>query len=203
MPAIATTPTGTRVIVLAEHELPMVHVLVTVAAGSALDPPQRPGLAAAVASMLQDGGAGGAHARPRWRKRSPSSAPSSRSTSTPIRCSFRSPCWRATSIATLALLGDLLARPRFDCRRLAARAGAAHRRDPSPARRARARRRRRLRARALRRPSVRPRGSRHARLGRRDSPSPSCAPSGPRTTARAPSPSSSSVTPTPPPRPAR
>lgn len=58
LPSSVTTPTGTRVVVVSTHELPLVHVLVTVAAGSALDPPDRPGLAAAVAMMLQDGGAG-------------------------------------------------------------------------------------------------------------------------------------------------
>lgn len=47
---------GTNVVVLPRHDLPLVHVLVTIPAGSALDPPTRPGLAAAVASMLQDGG---------------------------------------------------------------------------------------------------------------------------------------------------
>ena len=55
----APVPTKSgNVVVLPEHELPIVHVLVTIPAGSALDPPNRPGLAAAVAGMLQDGGAG-------------------------------------------------------------------------------------------------------------------------------------------------
>ncbi|MCA1663520.1 MAG: hypothetical protein LC659_04505, partial [Myxococcales bacterium] len=47
---------GTNLVVLPRHDLPLVHLLVTIPAGSALDPPNRPGLAAAVASMLQDGG---------------------------------------------------------------------------------------------------------------------------------------------------
>lgn len=58
VPAMMTTSGGARVVVLPQHQLPMVHVLVTIPAGSALDPPARPGLAAAVAGMLQDGGAG-------------------------------------------------------------------------------------------------------------------------------------------------
>jgi zinc protease len=53
----APVPTGhDNLVVLSQHELPLVHVLVSIPAGSALDPPQRPGLAAAVAGMLQDGG---------------------------------------------------------------------------------------------------------------------------------------------------
>ena len=58
VPSVKTTASGPRIVVLPQHELPVVHVLVTIAAGSALDPPNRPGLAAAVATMLQDGGAG-------------------------------------------------------------------------------------------------------------------------------------------------
>jgi zinc protease len=58
VPASATTPAGTRVVVLPQHDLPMVHVLVTIKAGSALDPANRPGLAAATATMLDEGGAG-------------------------------------------------------------------------------------------------------------------------------------------------
>src|SRR5262249_13127330 len=58
VPTTSVTPGGTRVAVLPEHELPIVHVMVTIAAGSGFDPPHRPGMAAAVATMLQDGGAG-------------------------------------------------------------------------------------------------------------------------------------------------
>jgi zinc protease len=58
VPSQKATPSGPHVVVLPQHELPVVHVLVTIPAGSALDPANRPGLAAAVATMLQDGGAG-------------------------------------------------------------------------------------------------------------------------------------------------
>jgi len=58
VPSVTTTAAGPRIVVLPQHQLPMVHVLVTIPAGSALDPRNRPGLAAAVAGMLQDGGAG-------------------------------------------------------------------------------------------------------------------------------------------------
>ncbi len=55
-PLSGVTGLGPRIVVLPQHQLPMVHVLVTIPAGSALDPPDRPGLAAAVATMLEDGG---------------------------------------------------------------------------------------------------------------------------------------------------
>ncbi|MCU1282617.1 MAG: peptidase [bacterium] len=58
IPSLTQTSSGIRLVVLPRHELPVVHILVTIPAGSALDPPDRPGLAAAVATMLQDGGAG-------------------------------------------------------------------------------------------------------------------------------------------------
>jgi zinc protease len=63
LPTDARMPSGARLVMLPEHELPLVHVLVTIPAGSAFDPPDRPGLAAAVAGMLQDGGAGERNAR--------------------------------------------------------------------------------------------------------------------------------------------
>ncbi|MGZ3442183.1 MAG: M16 family metallopeptidase [Polyangia bacterium] len=63
IPTDRRLPSGARLITLPQHELPLVHILVTIPAGSALDPPDRPGLAAAVASMLQDGGAGDRNAR--------------------------------------------------------------------------------------------------------------------------------------------
>ncbi|HWE30940.1 MAG TPA: insulinase family protein, partial [Polyangia bacterium] len=58
VPMVRDTRLGPRIVVLPQHELPMVHVLVTVPAGSALDPANRPGVAAAVATMLEDGGTG-------------------------------------------------------------------------------------------------------------------------------------------------
>ena len=58
-PASHLSARGYTLVVLPQHELPIVHVVVTIAAGSALDPSDRPGLAAAVAGMLEDGGAGG------------------------------------------------------------------------------------------------------------------------------------------------
>src|SRR5262249_56008460 len=42
VPPPATTPAGSRLVVLSQHELPVVHVVVTIPAGSALDPANRP-----------------------------------------------------------------------------------------------------------------------------------------------------------------
>jgi zinc protease len=58
IPASRPSARGYELVVLPDHDLPIVHVLITVRAGSALDPSNRPGLAAAVAGMLEDGGAG-------------------------------------------------------------------------------------------------------------------------------------------------
>jgi predicted Zn-dependent peptidase len=52
------TTSGARVVVAADRTLPIVHLMVTIQAGSELDPPDRPGLAAATAALLVDGGAG-------------------------------------------------------------------------------------------------------------------------------------------------
>ena len=42
VPSVTTTAAGPRIVVLPQHQLPMVHVLVTIPAGSALDPRNRP-----------------------------------------------------------------------------------------------------------------------------------------------------------------
>ena len=56
--ASALTAGGVRVVALAQHHVPLVHVLVTVQAGSELDPAAEPGLASLTARMLEEGGAG-------------------------------------------------------------------------------------------------------------------------------------------------
>ncbi|HEY7956359.1 MAG TPA: pitrilysin family protein [Polyangia bacterium] len=58
VPTERATKDGLRVVLLPEHALPVVNLLLTVRAGSALDPPGKPGLAAATARFLQEGGAG-------------------------------------------------------------------------------------------------------------------------------------------------
>ncbi len=112
-PSLATTPAGTRVAVLARHELPVVHVLVTVRAGSALDPRDRPGLAAATATMLDEGGAGA--------RTAPEVAQAFADLGAELEDHFDTDQvqLKLTVLArnldpALALLGDLLARPRFD-----------------------------------------------------------------------------------------
>ena len=98
--------------VQAQHQFPIVHVLVSIPAGSALDPAARPGLAAAVAGMLQDGGAG---AR---------SAPELADAFADVGADLEEHVdtdqvqLQVTVLArnlerTLALVGDLVARPRF------------------------------------------------------------------------------------------
>src|SRR5439155_19539796 len=57
-PLARVTASGARVVLLPDHKLPLVHLMVTVQAGSELDPPDKPGLAAATANLLTDGGAG-------------------------------------------------------------------------------------------------------------------------------------------------
>ncbi len=112
-PGSATTANGARVVVLAEHELPLVCVLVSVAAGSASDPAAHPGLAAATAMMLQDGGAGG--------KSAPELAQAIAALGGELRTRVEGDEVKLQLIVlarnltpALQLLGDILARPRFD-----------------------------------------------------------------------------------------
>ncbi len=112
-PEVKTLPSGARVALLADPALPIVHVLVAVDAGSALDPPDRPGLAAATALMLEDGGAGARSGAEL------SEAFDDLGGELKIECDeagvriFMSVLSRNLD-AALALLGELLARPRFD-----------------------------------------------------------------------------------------
>jgi zinc protease len=112
-PVAATTTSGTKVVMLPERELPLVQVLVTVAAGSALDPPAHPGLAAATAMMLQDGGAG--------KRSAPELAAALAALGAELRVSIDvdQVQLQLTVLArnldqALGLIGDLLARPRLD-----------------------------------------------------------------------------------------
>jgi zinc protease len=113
VPASATTAAGTRVVVLPEHELPLVHVLVTVPAGSALDPPNRPGLAAAVAMMLQDGGAGTRNATELAQAFADLGAEVEEHVDSD-EVQLQLTVLSRNLPRALALVGDLLARPRFD-----------------------------------------------------------------------------------------
>ncbi|MDB4967364.1 MAG: peptidase domain protein [Myxococcales bacterium] len=113
VPTSSMTAAGTRVAVLTEHSLPIVHVLMTVPAGSAWDPVDRPGLAAAVAMMLQDGGAG--------KRTAPEVAQAFADLGIEVEEHVDSDevQLELTVLArnldrALTLLGDLVARPRFE-----------------------------------------------------------------------------------------
>ena len=113
VPTTTVTPAGSRLVVLPQHQLPMVHVLVTIPAGSALDPPNRPGLAAAVAGMLQDGGAG--------KRSAPEVAQALADLGTEIeehvdtdQVQLSLTVLSRNLDRSIALLDDLLTQPRFD-----------------------------------------------------------------------------------------
>jgi predicted Zn-dependent peptidase len=113
VPRSTKLPSGATLVTLDRRTLPLVHVLVAVDAGASLDPRDRPGLAAATAMMLQDGGAGSR------------SAPEVAAAIEDLGAELRVDCDRDGVVlhmtvlsahleAALALVGDLLARPRFD-----------------------------------------------------------------------------------------
>jgi zinc protease len=113
VPALQQTAVGVKVATLPRADLPLAHVLVTVKAGADLDPPDRPGLAAAVATMLQDGGAG-ARGAPEL-----AAAIEALGGELQIVCDRAGVRLQLTVMSrhldeALALLGDLLVRPRFD-----------------------------------------------------------------------------------------
>lgn len=113
VPSAVTTAAGTRVVVLSDTRLPLVHVMVTIAAGSALDPPSRPGLAAAVESMLQDGGAG-ARTAPELAAALAELGAELRENVEPDEVQLELTVLSRNLERALALLGDLVARPRFE-----------------------------------------------------------------------------------------
>jgi zinc protease len=113
VPSLSTTPDGLSVAVVSRRALPLVHVTVVVGAGSGLDPANSPGLAAAVATMLQDGGAGSRDAP------SLASAIEELGSELQVLCDRDGVRLSMTVLSdrldrALALLGDLVARPRFD-----------------------------------------------------------------------------------------
>jgi zinc protease len=58
VPEEATAKSGIRVAVVPRADLPLVNLTVVVQAGSELDPPDQPGLAAALSLLMEEGGAG-------------------------------------------------------------------------------------------------------------------------------------------------
>jgi zinc protease len=113
IPVEAVTPAGTRVVVLRDGRLPLVHVLVSISAGSALDPPARPGQAAAVLSMLQDGGAG-TRTAPEVAEALAELGTELRESIDPDEAQLELTVLARDLPRALALLGDIVARPRFD-----------------------------------------------------------------------------------------
>ncbi|HEX4457131.1 MAG TPA: pitrilysin family protein [Polyangia bacterium] len=112
-PGSATTGNGVRVVVLPEHGLPIAYVLVTIAAGSASDPAAHPGLAAATAMMLQDGGAGGKSA-PELADALAALGGELRTRVEPDEVKMQLVVLARNLGPALQLLGDVVARPRFD-----------------------------------------------------------------------------------------
>ncbi len=107
------TPNGIRVLALPDRQLPLVHVTVAVQASPALDPDDKPGLACAVATMLQDGGAG-VHTAPELAQ-----AMEGLGSELEIQCDRAGTRLAMTVMAgqldrALALLGDLVGRPTLD-----------------------------------------------------------------------------------------
>jgi zinc protease len=112
-PLVEKSQSGARVVVSPSHALPLVHVVATVQAGSDQDPPSQPGLASAVAMMLQEGGAGA--------RTPPQLALAFADLGAELQVGVDASGVRLGLTvlsrnldAALALLGDLLARPRFD-----------------------------------------------------------------------------------------
>ena len=113
VPQVSTTAGGTQVIVLPRSEVPLVHIAVLVRAGAESDPPTRAGLSAAVATMLQEGGAG--------KLGGPELAQAFAALGDELQQRpTRDGVVLGLTVQTrnldkaLALLGDLLVRPRFD-----------------------------------------------------------------------------------------
>jgi predicted Zn-dependent peptidase len=104
---------GVRVVVMPSHTLPLVHLAITVQAGSSLDPPGKAGLASLTARMLEEGGAG---------QRSGSDvsgALEDLGAELHVHVDEESATFFLSVLSSkldraLGVMGDMLARPRFD-----------------------------------------------------------------------------------------
>jgi zinc protease len=113
VPQANTTQQGVRVVTLPRAGLPLVHLLVTIQAGSELDPPGKGGLAAAVARMIEEGGAGTRGPRELLDALDELGGElqvDTDETGTRMGLTVLS----SKVDRALALIGDMLARPRFD-----------------------------------------------------------------------------------------
>ncbi|HZS41691.1 MAG TPA: pitrilysin family protein [Polyangia bacterium] len=112
-PLSRVTASGARVVLVPDHKLPLVHLMVTVQAGAELDPPDKPGLAVATANFLVDGGAGARSGREL------AEAFEELGGELKIECDetglrLSTPMLARNLDRALALVADLVARPRFD-----------------------------------------------------------------------------------------
>ena len=112
-PSSANTASGVRLVVLPQRELPIVHLLLVVQAGSERDPPGQPGVAALTARMLEEGG-GGKLSGPAL-----SAALDELGGELHVDVDESGARFFLTVLSTkldraLELLGDMIARPRFD-----------------------------------------------------------------------------------------
>src|SRR5581483_2991043 len=112
-PLSRVTASGARVVLVPDHKLPLAHLMVTVQAGAELDPPDKPGLAVATANFLVDGGAGARSGREL------AEAFEELGGELKIECDetglrLSTPMLARNLDRALALVADLVARPRFD-----------------------------------------------------------------------------------------
>jgi len=108
-----TSAGGVHTVVQASHGLPLVHLAVTVQAGSSLDPAGKPGLASLTARMLEEGGAGARSGG------EVSGAIEHLGGELHVHVDEEGATFMLTVLSTkvdraLALIGDMVARPRFD-----------------------------------------------------------------------------------------
>ncbi|MFZ5444304.1 MAG: M16 family metallopeptidase [Myxococcota bacterium] len=117
-PEITTLPNGVTVYLLEDHSTPLVTLRALVPAGSAEDPSAKLGLAALVASMLREGGAGALEPAALDERLEFAAADLSAGASEEF--STVSLSVRARELAAmLPIFADVVQRPRFDEKRLA------------------------------------------------------------------------------------
>jgi predicted Zn-dependent peptidase len=112
VPTVQTLANGLRVVVVPRHQVPLVQIAVAVQAGSELDPPSSPGTAAATARLAEEGGAGARDAAAFGEALADEGLDLHRTVDeSGVR--FSTAVTRDRLAAALALVGDLVARPRL------------------------------------------------------------------------------------------
>lgn len=111
-PTVQTLANGLKLVVVPRHQVPLVQVAIAVQAGSELDPPATPGTAAAVARLVEEGGAGARDASAFSEALADLGLDLHRLVDeSGVR--YSSSVTRDRLDGALALLGDLVARPRM------------------------------------------------------------------------------------------